>query len=49
MDETVGSLEALLDLADRDEREGLGDAPWPPNFPKGRDEPVRAPPSRRRS
>lgn len=49
IDEAIGSLESLLDLADRDEREGLGDAPWPPNFPKGDREPTRAPPSKRRS
>jgi bifunctional non-homologous end joining protein LigD len=48
IDAHVGSLESLLALADRDEREGLGDAPWPPHFPKGSDEPVRAAPSRRR-
>ena len=29
-----GSLEALLELAARDEAAGLGDAPWPPHFPK---------------
>src|SRR3989441_5397065 len=29
IDETPGSLEPLLDLAARHEREGLGDAPWP--------------------
>src|SRR5256714_14397909 len=34
LDSSVGSLEALHDLAERDERGGLGDAPWPPNFPK---------------
>jgi DNA ligase D len=28
------SLEALLELAARDEKEGLGDAPWPPHFRK---------------
>jgi bifunctional non-homologous end joining protein LigD len=48
MDDEVGVLDALLDLAERDEKEGLGDAPWPPHFPKGEDEPVRAAPSRRR-
>ena len=46
IDESVGSLDSLLDLADRDEQEGLGDAPWPPNFPKGEREPTRAPPSK---
>ena len=33
---TPGSLDALLELAARDEREGLGDAPWPPHFRKRR-------------
>ena len=46
IDDRHGSIEPLLDLADRDEREGLGDAPWPPHFPKGRDEPTRVSPSR---
>src|SRR5438105_13425547 len=35
------SLEPLLDLAARHEREGLGDAPWPPHFKKQRGEPPR--------
>src|ERR1051326_8423566 len=34
MDGAVGSLEALLELAARDEASGLGDAPWPPHFRK---------------
>src|SRR5947209_208256 len=34
MEEAAGSLEALLELAARDEAEGLGDAPWPPHFRK---------------
>jgi DNA ligase D-like protein (predicted polymerase) len=46
--EHAGSLEGLLDLAARDEAEGLGDAPWPPNFPKQKDEPTRVQPSRAR-
>jgi bifunctional non-homologous end joining protein LigD len=48
IDEQPGSLEALLDLARRDEEEGLGDAPWPPHFPKQKDEPKRVQPSRDR-
>ncbi|MCW3064202.1 MAG: primase small subunit [Solirubrobacterales bacterium] len=48
MDENAGSLEQLLELAARDEREGLGDAPWPPNFAKQPDEPRRVQPSRAR-
>src|SRR4029077_20371733 len=34
IDAAVGSLEALLELSRRDEAEGLGDAPWPPNYRK---------------
>lgn len=41
-----GSLDGLLDLARRDEEGGLGDAPWPPHFPKQRGEPKRVQPSR---
>src|SRR5919106_3863553 len=43
-----GSLDQLLDLARRDEEGGLGDAPWPPHFPKQRGEPKRVQPSRAR-
>jgi DNA ligase D len=46
IDANVGSLDPLLDLAARDERDGLGDAPWPPNFPKQPGEPRRVQPSR---
>ncbi len=49
IDETPGSLEPLLDLAARHEREGLGDAPWPPHFKKQRGEPPRVQPSRARA
>jgi DNA ligase D-like protein (predicted polymerase) len=49
IDERAFSIEPLLELADRDEAAGLEDAPWPPHFPKGDREPVRAAPSRRRS
>jgi bifunctional non-homologous end joining protein LigD len=49
IDEAVGRLDGLLDLARRDAEGGLGDAPWPPHFPKQEDEPVRAQPSRRRT
>jgi bifunctional non-homologous end joining protein LigD len=48
MDEAVGELDGLLELARRDEEGGLGDAPWPPHFPKQEGEPTRAQPSRRR-
>ncbi len=49
IDEAVGSLEGLLELADRHEAEGLGgDAPWPPNYHKQESEPPRVQPSRQR-
>jgi bifunctional non-homologous end joining protein LigD len=44
MDEEVGSLDELLELAAHDEAGGLGDAPWPPHFPKAPGEGRRAPP-----
>lgn len=46
VDSRAGTLDSLLDLAERDEREGLSDAPWPPQFPKMPDEPTRVQPSR---
>jgi bifunctional non-homologous end joining protein LigD len=46
MDEAPGSLEGLLELAARDEAEGLGDAPWPPHFRKMEGEAPRVAPSR---
>lgn len=46
IDEQAGSLHSLLELAARDEREGLGDAPWPPHFRKQKGEPRRVQPSR---
>jgi bifunctional non-homologous end joining protein LigD len=48
IDEAVGSLEALLELSARHEAEGLGDAPWPPNYAKQAGEPPRVQPSRKR-
>ena len=46
MQSAACSLAPLLDLAARDEAEGLGDAPWPPHFAKGESEPARVAPSR---
>jgi DNA ligase D-like protein (predicted polymerase) len=46
IDGSVGSLDALLTLADRDEAAGLGDAPWPPHFQKMEGEAKRVAPSR---
>ena len=49
MDASPGSLEKLLELAEKDEAEGLGDAPWPPHFQKMEGEAPRVAPSRARS
>jgi len=49
MDAALGSLDGLLDLALRDEAEGLGDAPWPPHFRKAEGEAPRVAPSRAKS
>src|ERR1700727_456231 len=46
MDATAGSVEKLLELADKDEAAGFGDAPWPPHFRKAKGEPSRVMPSR---
>jgi hypothetical protein len=49
IDQHPCSLASLLDLSARYEREGLGDAPWPPHYQKQPDEPARVQPSRRRT
>ena len=49
MDDAAGSLERLLELADRDEAAGLADAPWPPHFRKMEGESTRVAPSRAKS
>jgi DNA ligase D-like protein (predicted polymerase) len=49
MDASPGSLAKLLELAEKDEAEGLGDAPWPPHFQKMDGEATRVAPSRARS
>ncbi|MBW3668513.1 MAG: non-homologous end-joining DNA ligase [Actinobacteria bacterium] len=48
IDDVAYSLEPLLELARRDEAGGLGDAPWPPHFPKAESEPPRVQPSKAR-
>jgi bifunctional non-homologous end joining protein LigD len=49
MNSAPGSLEKLLELADKDEAAGLGDAPWPPHFRKMESEGRRVAPSRAKS
>jgi DNA ligase D-like protein (predicted polymerase) len=46
MDGAPGRLDGLLELAARDEANGLGDAPWPPHFRKMAGEAPRVAPSR---
>ncbi len=48
IDDAVCDLRVLLEWVERDEREGLGEAAYPPNFPKMPDEPPRVQPSRAR-
>jgi bifunctional non-homologous end joining protein LigD len=49
IDDAVGSLDALMELSAKHEKdEGLGDAPWPPNYRKQEGEPPRVQPSRQK-
>jgi bifunctional non-homologous end joining protein LigD len=48
IDRHPGSIDLLLELSARHEREGLGDAPWPPHYQKQVGEPARVQPSKRR-
>jgi DNA ligase D-like protein (predicted polymerase) len=48
IDEAAGSIEPLLEWVARDEAAGIGDAPWPPHYPKMPGEPPRVQPSKRR-
>ncbi len=48
MDEAVCDLNALLEWVERDEKAGVAEAPYPPNFPKMPGEPKRVQPSRAR-
>ncbi len=49
IDKEAGSLDRLLELSAQQEREGQGDAPWPPHYRKQRGEPPRVQPSKRRT
>ena len=48
IDDVHHSLQPLLDLYERDEAEGAGDMPYPPEYPKMPGEPKRVQPSRAR-
>jgi bifunctional non-homologous end joining protein LigD len=49
IDEAVGSLQPLLELAAADEAAGMPDAPWPPHYEKQSGEAPRVQPSKRRA
>jgi bifunctional non-homologous end joining protein LigD len=49
IDDSAGSLQALLELAAADAAAGLPDAPWPPHFEKQQGEQPRVQPSKRRA
>jgi len=46
IDDAVCDLRVLLEWVEREETEGVGEAPYPPNFPKMPGEPRRVQPSR---
>ena len=48
IDDAVCDLRVLLEWVERDEKGGLAEAPYPPNFPKMPGEPPRVQPSRAR-
>jgi DNA ligase D len=49
IDDTAATLTGLLEMSERDERDhGLGDLPYPPEFPKMPGEPKRVQPSKAR-
>jgi DNA ligase D len=48
IDDVAHSLEPLLEMYERDEAQGAGDMPYPPDYPKMPGEPKRVQPSRDR-
>ena len=46
INDVAHSLEPLLEMYERDEAEGKGDMPYPPDYPKMPGEPKRVQPSR---
>jgi DNA ligase D len=49
IDDSLCDLRVLFEWVERDEAEGIGEAPYPPHFPKQPGEPPRVQPSRARS
>ena len=48
IDDAPGDITGLLEMSAADEEQGLGDAPWPPHYPKQPGEPPRVQPSKRK-
>lgn len=48
IDEAHGRIDTLMEWVHRDEENGIGDAPWPPHYPKMPGEPPRVQPSKQR-
>lgn len=48
IDEAAGRIDTLMEWVARDEENGIGDAPWPPHYPKMPGEPPRVQPSKKR-
>jgi len=48
IDESAGRIDTLMEWVLRDEENGIGDAPWPPHYPKMPGEPPRVQPSKQR-
>ena len=47
IDDASGRLESVLEMVAADEERGLGEAPWPPHYPKIPGEPPRVQPSKK--
>jgi DNA ligase D-like protein (predicted polymerase) len=47
IDDAAGDLAPVLEMVAADEERGLGDAPWPPHYPKMPGEPPRVQPSKK--
>lgn len=48
IDGAAGRIDTLMEWVLRDEENGIGDAPWPPHYPKQPGEPPRVQPSKQR-
>ena len=49
IDEAACRIEPVLEMVAADEERGLGEAPWPPHYPKMPGEPPRVQPSKKRA